>query len=149
MVGEEYWIVDVVVLESFVYIFVFFPFISYYVDHANMLYHHTEAVLLYDFYYTFGNFYFCRAFVVSLISVDAVSIFVLLVFIEVEPNTLDVFPRFCVWVIYEIPISPLLVIVLILALLGSPIVGNHDDVVFRSLSSDELNGFRFLFVRVG
>ena len=45
--------------------------------------------------------------------------------------------------------SPLLVTVLVLAPLGSLIVGNHNDVVFRSLDSDELNGFRFPFVRVG
>ena len=149
MVGEEYRIVDVVALESFVYIFVFFPFISYYINHANVLYYHTEAVLPYDFRHTFGNFYFCRAFVVSLVSVDAVSMFVLLVFIEVEPNTLDVFSRFCVWVIYGVPVSPLLVTVLVLVPLGSLIVGNHDDVVFRGLDGDELDGFRFLFVRVG
>ena len=96
MVREEYRIVDVVVLESFIYIFVFFPFISYYIDHINVLYYYTEAVLPYDFRYTFGNFYFYRAFVVSLISVDTVSIFILLVFIEVESNTSDIFSKFCV-----------------------------------------------------
>ena len=96
VVGEEYRMVDVVALESFVYVFVFFPFISYHVDHANVLYHYTKAILPYDFRYTFGNFYFYRAFVVSLVSVDVVSMFALLVFIEVEPDTLDVFPRFCV-----------------------------------------------------
>ena len=42
----------------------------------------------------------------------------------------------------------LLVIVLVLVPLGSLIVGNYNDVVFRSLSSDKLNEFRFLFVRV-
>ena len=149
MVGEEYRIVDVVALESFIYVFVFFPFISYHVDHANVLYHYTEAVLLYDFRHTFGNFYFCRAFIVFLISVNAVSMFALLVFIEVEPNTLDIFPGFCVWVIYRVPVSPLLVTVLILAPLGSLIVSNYDDVVFRSLGGDELDGFRFPFVQVG
>ena len=149
MVGEEYRTVDVVALESFVYVFVFFPFISYHVDYANVLYHHTKAILPYDFRYTFENFYFCRAFVVSLVSVDAVSMFVLLVFTEVEPDTLDVFPRFCIWIIYEVLVSPLLVTVLVLAPLGSPIVSNHDDVVFRGLGSDKLNGFRFPFVRVG
>ena len=96
MVGEEYQIVNIVVLEGFVYIFVFFSFISYYIDHANMLYYHTKAILPYDFHYTFWNFYFCRAFVISLVSVDAVSIFVWLVFIEVEPDTSNVFSRFCV-----------------------------------------------------
>ena len=96
MIEEEYRIVDIVALESFVYIFVFFPFISYYIDYINVLYYYTKAVLLYDFRYTFGNFYFYRAFVVSLISVDAISIFILLVFIEVESNTSDVFSRFCI-----------------------------------------------------
>ena len=148
MVGEEYRIVDVVALESFVYVFMFFPFISYYVDHANVLYYHTEAILPYDFRHTFGNFYFYRAFVVSLVSVNAVSMFVLLVFIEVEPNTSDVFSRFCVWVIHGVPVFPLLVIVLVLVPLGSLIVGNYNDVVFRGLSSNKLNGFRFLFVQV-
>ena len=47
------------------------------------------------------------------------------------------------------PVSPLLVTVLVLALLGSPIVGNYDDVVFCGFDSDEFDGFRFLFVRVG
>ena len=146
---EEYRIVDVVALESFVYIFVFFPFISYYINHTNVLYYHTKTILPYDFRYTFENFYFYRAFVVSLVSVDAISIFALLVFTEVKPNTSNVFPRFCVWVIYEVPVSPLLVIVLVLVPLGLLIVGNHNDVVFRSLDSDKLNGFRFPFVRVG
>ena len=77
-----------------------------------------------------------------------VSMFVLLVFTEVEPNTSDVFSRFCVWVIYGVPVFPLLVIVLVLVPLGSLIVGNYNDVVFRGLSSNKLNGFRFLFVRV-
>ena len=105
--------------------------------------------MLYDFRYTFGNFYFYRAFVVSLVSVDAVSMFILLVFIEVEPNTSDVFFGFCVWIIYGVPVSPLLVTVLVLVPLGSLIVGNYDDVVFRSLGGDKLDGFRFSFVRVG
>ena len=96
VVGEEYRTVNVVALESFVYVFMFFPFISYYVDYANVLYYYTEAILPYDFRHTFENFYFCRAFVVSLVSVDTVSMFVLLVFIEVEPNTSNVFSRFCV-----------------------------------------------------
>ena len=47
------------------------------------------------------------------------------------------------------PVFPLLVIVLVLVPLSSLIVGNYDNVVFRSLGSDELDGFRFLFVRVG
>ena len=94
--GEEYRTVDIVALKSFIYVFVFFPFISYHVDYANMLYHYTEAVLLYDFRHTFGNFYFYRAFVVSLMSVNAVSMFTLLVFTEVKPNTSDIFPRFCI-----------------------------------------------------
>ena len=149
MIGEEYRTVDVVALKSFVYIFVFFPFISYHIDHTNMLYYHTKAILPYNFRHTFRNFYFYRAFVVSLVSVDAISIFILLVFIEVKLNTSNVFPRFCVWVIYGVPISPLLVIVLVLAPLGSLIVSNHDDIVFRSLDSDKLDGFRFLFIQVG
>ena len=149
MMGEEYRIVDVVVLEGFVYVFVFFPFISYYVDYANVLYYYTEAILLYDFRYTFWNFYFYRAFIISLVSVDTVSMFAWLVFIEVKPNILDVFSRFCIWVIHEVPISPLLVIVLILAPLGSLIVGNYDDIVFYGFDSDEFNGFRFPFIRVG
>ena len=61
-----------------------------------MLYYYTEAILLYNFRYTFGNFYFYKAFIVSLVSVDAVSVFILLVFIEVEPNTLDILSGFCV-----------------------------------------------------
>ena len=146
---EEYRTVNIVALEGFIYVFVFFPFISYYVNHANVLYYHTKAILPYDFYYTFWNFYFCRAFIISLVSVDAVSIFAWLVFIEVEPDTLDVFSRFCVWVIHGVPISPLLVIVLVLAPLGSPIVGNYDDIVFCGFGSDEFDGFRFLFVQVG
>ena len=82
-------------------------------------------------------------------SVDAISIFALLVFIEVKPDTSDVFSGFCVWVIYGVPVSPLFVTVLVLAPLGSLIVGNYNDVVFRGLGSDELDGFRFPFVRVG
>ena len=94
--GEEYQIVNIVVLKSFVYIFVFFSFISYHINHANILYYHTKAVLSYDFYHTFGNFYFCRAFIVSLVSVNVISMFIWLVFIEVKFNMLDIFSRFCV-----------------------------------------------------
>ena len=61
-----------------------------------MLYYYTEAVLPYDFHYILGNFYFYRAFVISLVSMDAISIFVLLVFIEVESNTSNVFSGFCI-----------------------------------------------------
>ena len=75
--------------------------------------------------------------------------FVLLVFTEVEPNTSNIFPGFCVWIIYRVPVSPLLVTVLVLAPLGSLIVSNHDDVVFRNLGNDKLDGFRFSFVQVG
>ena len=75
VVGEEYRIVDIVVFEGFVYVFIFFPFISYHVNYANVFYYHTEAVLPYDFHHTFENFYFCRAFVISLMSVDTVSMF--------------------------------------------------------------------------
>ena len=146
MVGEEYRVISIVVIESFVYIFVFFPFISYYIDQTNMLYYYTKAILLYDLHYTFRNFYFCRVFVVSLISMNAVSMFVLLVLIEVEPNTLDVFSRFCIRFIYGVLVFVLLVIILALALLSSLIVGNYDDVVFCSLSDNEFDGFRFLFI---
>ena len=82
-------------------------------------------------------------------SVDVVSMFVWLVFIEVEPDTSDVFSGFCVWVIHGVPVSPFLVTVLVLALLGLPIVGNYNDVVFCGFGGDEFDGFRFLFVRVG
>ena len=61
-----------------------------------MLYYYTKAILLYDFRYILRNFYFCRVFIISLMSVNVVSIFVLLILIEVEPNTLDVFSRFCI-----------------------------------------------------
>ena len=47
------------------------------------------------------------------------------------------------------PMSPLLVIVLILALLGSLIVGNYNNVVFCGFDGDEFDRFRFLFVQVG
>ena len=149
MVGEEYRTVDVVALESFIYIFVFFPFISYHINHTNVLYYYTKTVLPYNFRHTFENFYFYRAFVVSLVSIDAVSMFILLVFIEVKSNTSNVFSRFCIWIIHEVLVFPLLVTVLILALLGLPIVSNYNDVVFRSLDSDKLDGFRFLFIQVG
>ena len=42
-----------------------------------------------------------------------------------------------------------LVTILVLAPLGSPIVGDYDDVVFCGFSSDEFDRFRFLFVQVG
>ena len=146
--GEEYRTISVIVIESFVYIFVFFPFISYYIDQTNMLYYYTKAILLYDFHHTLRNFYFRRVFVVSLISVNAVSIFALLIFAEVEPNTSDVFSRFYVRLIYRVPMFALLVTILVLAPLSSPIVGNYDDVVFCGFSDNEFNRFRFLFIRV-
>ena len=149
MIEEEYRVVNIIVLENFVYIFIFFSFISYHVNYTNILYYYTEAILLYDFRYTFGNFYFYRAFVISLVSVNAISMFILLVFIEVEPNILDVFPRFCTWVIYEMLIFILLVTILVLTPLGSLIVSNYNDVVFRGFGGDEFDRFRFLFVRIG
>ena len=96
MAGEEYRIIGVIAIESFVYIFVFFPFIPYYIDQTNILYHYTKAILPYNFHYTLRNFYFRRVFVVSLMSVNTVSMFALLVFVEVEPNTSDIFPGFYV-----------------------------------------------------
>ena len=74
----------------------FFPFISYYINYTNMLYYYTKAILPYDFYYTFRNFYFYRAFIVSLISVNIISMFILLILIEVKPNILNVFSKFCI-----------------------------------------------------
>ena len=100
----------------------------------------------YDFHHTFWNFYFCRAFVISLVSVDTVSMFAWLIFTEVEPDMLDIFSGFCVWVIYGVPMSPLLVTVLVLTPLGSLIVGNYDDIVFCGFGSNEFDRFRFLFV---
>ena len=82
-------------------------------------------------------------------SVNAVSMFALLVLVEVEPDTSDIFSRSCVWVIYEVPIFTLLVTILILAPLGSLIVSNYNNIVFCGLDSNEFNRFRFLFVRVG
>ena len=147
MISEEYRAVSVVAIESFVYIFVFFSFIPYYVGQTNMLYYYTKAILPYDFHYTLRNFYFRRVFVVSLISVNAVSIFILLILIEVEPDTSDVFSRFCIRFIYGVPIFALLVTFLILAPLSSLIVSNYDDVVFYSLGSNKFDEFRFPFIR--
>ena len=113
-----------------------------------MLYHYTKAILPYDFHHTLRNFYFRRVFVVSLISINAISIFALLVLIEVEPNISNVFSRFCIWFIYEVPIFALLVTILTLALLSLSIVGNYNDVVFYSLDSNKFNRFRFLFIRI-
>ena len=147
MVSEEYRVVGIVVIESFVYIFVFFSFIPYYVGQTNMLYYYTEAILPYDFRYTLRNFYFRRVFVVSLMSVNAISIFTLLVLVKVEPDTSDIFSRFYIRFIHGVPVFALLVIFLALAPLSSPIVGNYNDVVFCGLSSNEFDGFRFPFIR--
>ena len=59
-----------------------------------MLYYYAKAILLYNLYYTFKNFYLYRVLIVSLISINIISIFILLIFIEVEPNILDIFSRF-------------------------------------------------------
>ena len=148
MIGEEYRVIGVVAIENFVYIFMFFSFIPYCINHANILYYHTEAILPYDFHHTFGNFYFCRASIIPLVSVNAVSIFALLILVEVKPNTSDVFSRSCIRVIYKVLVFTLLVTILVLAPLGSLIVSNYDDIVFYGLDSDEFDGFRFLFVQV-
>ena len=148
MVGKEYRVIGIVVIENFVYIFVFFSFIPYYIDYANILYYYTKAILPYDFYHTFENFYFRRASIISLVSINTISIFALPILIEVESNTLNIFSRFYIRIIYEISIFTLLVIILILVLLSSLIISNYDDVVFYSLNSDEFNRFRFLLVRV-
>ena len=113
-----------------------------------MLYHYTEAILPYDFHYTLRNFYFRRVFVVSLMSVNAVSMFALLIFVEVEPDMSDVFPRFYIRLIHGVPIFALLVTILTLAPLSSPIVGNYDDVVFCGFGGNEFDRFRFLFIQV-
>ena len=147
MISKEYRVVNIVAIESFVYIFVFFSFIPYYIGQTNILYYYTKAILLYDFYYTLRNFYFCKVFIVSLISVNTVSIFILLVLIEVESNTSNIFSRFCIQFIHEVLIFALLVTFLTLAPLSSPIVSNYDDVVFCSLSNNEFDRFRFPFIR--
>ena len=61
-----------------------------------MLYYYTKTILLYDFHYTFRNFYFYKASIISLVSINIVSIFILLIFIKVKPNILDIFSRFCI-----------------------------------------------------
>ena len=111
-----------------------------------MLYYYTKAILLYDFYYTLRNFYFRRVFIVSLISIHAVSIFVLLVLIEVESNTSDIFSRFCIRFIYGVLVFALLITILILVPLSLLIVSNYNDVVFCGLNSNKFNRFRFLFI---
>ena len=59
-----------------------------------MLHYYTKAILLYDLYYIFRNFYFYKAFIISLVSINIISIFTLLFFIKVKPNILDIFSRF-------------------------------------------------------
>ena len=81
-------------------------------------------------------------------SINAISMFALLIFIEVEPNMLDIFSRFYIRLIYRVPIFALLVTILTLALLSSLIVSNYNDVVFCSFDNNKFNGFRFLFIRV-
>ena len=113
-----------------------------------MLYYYTKAILPYNFRYILRNFYFYRVFFIFLISVNAISIFTLLIFTKVEPNTLDVFPRFCIWFIYRVLVFTLLITILIFALLSSPIVSNYNDVVFCGFDSNKFNRFRFLFIRI-
>ena len=59
-----------------------------------MLYYYTKTILSYDFYYTFKNFYFRKASIISLISINIISIFILLILIKVKSNTLNIFSRF-------------------------------------------------------
>ena len=59
-----------------------------------MLYYYTKAILLYDFYYTFKNFYFYKAFIIPLVSMNIISIFILLIFIKVKSNILNIFSRY-------------------------------------------------------
>ena len=61
-----------------------------------MLYYYTKTILLYDFYYTFKNFYFYKAFIIFLVSIYITSIFILLIFIKVKFNILDIFFKFCI-----------------------------------------------------
>ena len=77
---------------------------------------------------------------------NIVSILTLLILIEVKPNTLDVFPGFCVWFIYEISMFTLLITILIFAPLSLLIVSNYDNVVFYSLGGNEFDRFRFSFI---
>ena len=59
-----------------------------------MLYYYTKTILPYDFYYTFRNFYFRKASIISLVSIDVISMFILLILIEVKSNILDIFFKF-------------------------------------------------------
>ena len=59
-----------------------------------MLYYYIKAILPYDFHYTFRNFYLYKVFIISLIDINIVSIFILLIFIKVKFNILDIFFRF-------------------------------------------------------
>ena len=113
-----------------------------------MLYYYTKTILLYNFHHTLRNFYFRRVFIISLVSIDIVSIFILLIFVEVKSNTLDILSRFCIRFIYKVPIFTLLIIILALAPLSSLIVNNYNNVVFYSLGNNEFNRFRFLFVQI-
>ena len=72
----------------------FFSFISYYINYTNMLYYYIKTILLYDFHYTFRNFYFRKASIISLVSIDIISMFILFILIKAKLNILNIFSRF-------------------------------------------------------
>ena len=96
MIDKEHQVISIIIIKNLVYIFMFFSFISYHINHTNIFYYYTKAILPYDFYHTFRNFYFYRAFIISLISVNVISIFILLILIKVKFNILNIFFRFCI-----------------------------------------------------
>ena len=146
ILAKEYRVISVIILKGFVNMLIFFSLILYQINHTNILYYYAKAILLYNLYYTFKNFYLYRVLIVSLISMNIISIFILLIFIEVEPNILDIFSRFYPQFIYRISMFLFLVIVSIIILSSLLIVSNYNDIVLYNFSSNKLNRFRFLFI---
>ena len=77
---------------------------------------------------------------------NAFYIFTLLIFIKVKSNSLDIFSRISIRIIYRVSIFIFFIIVLILVLSSLLIVSNNNNIVYRSFNSDKFNRLRFLFI---
>ena len=75
-------------------------------------------------------------------------IFTLFIPIKVKSNSLNIFSRIGMWIIYRVFIFTFFATVLIIILFGLLIIDNNSDVVFHGFNSNELNRLRFSFIQV-
>ena len=91
MIGEEYRAVGIVIAEYVIDILVLLPLVFYYLNYANVFYHHAKAILLDDLGDLLWDFDLRRVLVIALMGIYPVGVLASCFFVKVESNSSDVF----------------------------------------------------------